>query len=377
MTTLDFEFRLLRNGGEYGFLAAVADQDPTLRMRVDGEIKTSLAGVFDPIARDADGLPVAVNWMADEIEPVMILDGEAYPLGIYSAAGVAPNDGAADVSLTVQAYDRCWRVKETKTETFVYFPAGTAYITAIERLLTASGIKTVIATQNTAVLADEREWEIGTSHLQMINELLGEINYKQLYFTAEGAAVLEPVSVPRAAAIRHTLTTRDPEPGEPPDMQHCTIEPGLGRSTDVYNTPNVFIVVCANPDKGRPMVAVSVNDNPQSPLSTVSRGRRICQRVQVDNIADMDELQAYADKLRNDSLMSGETLTLTTCLLPGWGVGDVVSLYYDNPITDINGDNIGFEPVNAICISNAWTMTLGVGGGMQHEMQRVVYNLEI
>ena len=59
MTTLDFEFRLLRNGGEYGFLAAVEDTEPTLRMRGTGEIKTSLAVTFDPVAHDADGTPIA------------------------------------------------------------------------------------------------------------------------------------------------------------------------------------------------------------------------------------------------------------------------------------------------------------------------------
>ena len=377
MTTLDFEFRLLRNGGEYGFLAAVEDTEPTLRMRDTGEIKTSLAVTFDPVAHDADGAPITVDWTRDEIEPVMILDGTAYPLGIYAAAQMDPRDTATDASLTVQAYDRCWRVQTTRTETPVYFTSGTSYITAIERLLTGAGIATVLATPSIAVLPEEREWEIATSYLNIVNELLAEINYKQLYFTAEGAAVLEPVSVPRAGAIRHKLTTRRPRPGEITDERFCTIEPGLSRSTDMFQTPNVFIAVCANPLKGSVLVATAVNDNPQSPLSTVRRGRRICQKYMVNNIADQDELQAYAEKLRNDSLMRGETLTITTALLPGIGVGDVVSLYYKNPIYDIYGNNVGFEPIDAICVVRAWTMGLSVDGSMELELERVVYNLDV
>lgn len=377
MTTLDFEFRLLRNGGECGFLAAVEDQEPTLRMRDTGEIKTSLAVTFDPVAHDADGAPITVDWTRDEIEPVMILDGAAYPLGIYAAAQMDPRDTATDASLTVQAYDRCWRVQTTRTETPVYFTAGTSYITAIERLLTDAGIATVLATPSTAVLPEEREWEIATSYLTIVNELLAEINYKQLFFTAEGAAVLAPVSVPRASAIRHKLTTRRPRPWENTDERFCTIEPGLGRSTDMFQAPNVFIAVCANPLKGSVLVATAVNDNPQSPLSTVRRGRRICQKYMVDNIADQEELQAYADKLRDDSLMRGETLTITTALLPGIGVGDVVSLYYENPIFDIYGNNVGFEPIDAICIVRAWTMGLTIDGSMEMELERVVYNLDV
>ena len=377
MTTLDFEFRLLRNGGEYGFLAAVEDTEPTLRMRDTGEIKTSLAVTFDPVAHDADGAPITVDWTRDEIEPVMILDGTAYPLGIYAAAQMDPRDTATDASLTVQAYDRCWRVQTTRTETPVYFTSGTSYITAIERLLTGAGIATVLATPSIAVLPEEREWEIATSYLNIVNELLAEINYKQLYFTAEGAAVLEPVSVPRAGAIRHKLTTRRPRPGEITDERFCTIEPGLSRSTDMFQTPNVFIAVCANPLKGSVLVATAVNDNPQSPLSTVRRGRRICQKYMVNNIADQDELQAYAEKLRNDSLTRGPTPTLTTACLPGLGAGHLLYLYYKNPIYDIYGNNVGFEPIDAICVVRAWTMGLSVDGSMELELERVVYNLDV
>lgn len=369
MRTLDFEFRLLRNGGEYGFLAALEDQEPTIRMRNSAEIKTSLTGLFDPIARDAFGNPVEVDWMSDEIEPVMIVDGTPYPCGIYAVAQMEPGDSETDVHLSIQAYDRCWRVRETKTETLIYFAAGTPYLTAVERLLTAAGIGTVLATPSAAVLAEDREdWEIGTSHLSVVNQLLKEINYKELYFTAEGAAVLEPVSVPRAGAARHTLDSGD---------YRSLVLPGMGRSTDVYNAPNVFICVCANPDKGAPLSAVSVNDSPQSPLSVTRRGRRICQRVQVDNIADQDELQAYADKLRNDSMIGGETLTLTTGLLPGWGVGDVVALHYENTIYNAYGEKISLESVDSICISRAWTMSLAVGGTMEHELERVVYHVEL
>ena len=145
----------------------------------------------------------------------------------------------------------------------------------------------------------------------------------------------------------------------------------------MFETPNVFIAVCANPLKGSPLVATAVNENPQSPLSTVRRGRRICQKYPVDNIANQAELQTYAEKLRNDSLMSGETLTITTALIPGIGVGDVVSLYYDNPIYDIYGNNVGFEPIDAICVVRAWTMSLAIEGHMEMELERVVDNLDV
>ena len=83
--------------------------------------------------------------------------------------------------------------------------------------------------------------------------------------------------------------------------------------------------------------------------------------VQVDNIADQTELQAYADRLRNETMITGETIAVQTALLPGFGVDDVTAILY--------GD------LFAVCIEKAYTMDLQVGGLMQHTLEKVVINI--
>ena len=359
MRTVGFNYVIVRNGADYGKIWPAQNGTPSLRMSEDGAIKMNLSGEFLPTVFGFDDRPAAgaeVDWLSDQIRAELVLDGTVYPLGVFLPSTVQENSNISGTdlkALNVQAYDRCWIVQDHYTESTQYFASGTGYMEAVETLLAAAGIALISATASEATLAEAREdWDIGTSYLDIINQLLSEINYKPLWFNQGGAAVLEPASVPSAGNIDHVFDLRDPS---------VLIRPRIRRKTDVFNAPNVFICVCSNADKDAPMVATSENTNPQSHLAIQRRGRRIAKVVQVDNIADQTELQAYADRLRNESLITSETIQLTTGLLPGFGVGDVVGL-----ITDEAMD---------VCIERAWSMDLRPGGNRQHTLEKVVVNL--
>ena len=136
--------------------------------------------------------------------------------------------------------------------------------------------------------------------------------------------------------------------------------PTVARETDIYSAPNVFICVCANPDKSGNMSARATNNNVSSPLSVPRRGRSIVKVVRLNNIASQEELQAYADNLMRESMYAGETIEITTGLFPGYGVGDIVGLNLDGELS--------------ICVEHAWEMQLQVGGEMKHTLERVVFN---
>lgn len=350
--TVDFIYKILRGGADYGFLRAIGA--PTIRCDGDAEIHMSLSGSFSTEARDASGNELSFDLLSDEIETVLVLDGVEHSLGVFLASTVTPSETDGAKELQVEAFDRCWRVRDVYSEGPIYFAAGVPYLTAIEQLLTQAGITTVLSTPTAAALSEEREdWGIGVSYLKIINDLLSEINYKPLWINSHGVAMLQPAAVPTAENIQHTMDAREID-----DM----VLPELSRETDIYSAANVFLVYCANPDKSGTMTAMAENTNPQSPLSIPRRGRRIMSVERVDNIADQAALQAYADKRRNDSMVGGETINVSTALMPGYGVDDVVALHYGE--------------INGICIDKAWEMDLEVGGMMRHTLKRVVYNLD-
>ena len=350
--TIDFRYKVLRNGADYGFLQSVSA--PSIRCDNLAAIKMSFSGVFLPEARDAFGNVISVDYLSDEIEPILIIDGVEHKLGVFLPATVTPSESAGAAQVQIEAFDRCWRVRDVYSEALTYFAEGTPYLTAIESLLTQAGITTVLATPTAAVLAEAREdWNIGTSYLTIVNDLLAEINYNPLWFNQDGVAILEPASVPTAANIEHTLDA---------DNVESLIIPEISRQTDIYQAPNVFVAYCANPDKTGIWTATAENTNPQSPLSVQRRGRRIMKVERLDNIASEALLQDYVAQKRNNSMISGETINIQTALLPGYGVADVVALHYGE--------------ISAVCIDRAWSMNLTVGGTMNHTLERVVYNLE-
>ena len=343
--TIDFKYVIVRGGADYGELQALPSSPPRIRADDGAEIKTSLNGSFAPHAE--------IDWMTDEIRPELILNGVSYPLGVFLPASVTFQEDETSRSVQVEAYDRCWVVRDTKTETVLSFPAGQTYQKTITDLLAMAGIAIVNMTPSSATLAETREdWPVGTSVLQIVNELAAEINYAPLWFDELGAAILEPAALPSAENVDHVYNEREVS---------SMILPQLSRSTDIYSAPNVFVCVCSNPDKSGPMVATAENNMPTSPLSIARRGRRITQVEKLKNIANQAELQAYADRLVNQSLLTGETIELQTALMPGHGVGDAVALLLGGDVE--------------LCVEHAWSMDLSVGGTMTHTLEKVVSNL--
>ena len=342
---VDLRFKLLRKGAEYGELYALESGTPVLRMNDSGDIKTSLSGEF-VTAPDA-------NWLTDEIKPILVVDGEDHPLGVFLPATVKSVEDETTKSVRIEAYDRCWLLRDCRTEGFFYIARGTNYLTPIKQLLSRAGVALCIETPTSLTLATDREdWEIGTSYLSIINQLLSEINYKPLWFDSEGYAILEPYRAPVAANIRHTLDN---------DTVKSLLLPEISREMDVYSTPNVFICVVSSADRAAVMIAKAENNNPSSPISIARRGRRITGIYRVDNIASQAELQAYADRLCNESLLTGETISVQTALLGGYGVADIVALRY--------GD------LSDLCVEHGYSMELKPGGTMTHNLERVVVNL--
>ena len=359
----EIRFKMMRDGIEYGEL--YAKSAPTLRMQSNGEIKTSFQGTFFPMAKDTRGNDVEVDWLYDEIKPILVIDGEEEPLGVLMPSTVTPKESKGETTLEIQAYDRCWRVRDNKVEGALYLSSGTAYIDAVEQLLTSSGIATIIVTPSEAVLAEDRQdWETGTSYLKIINDLLKEINYKQLWFNQYGFAILEPASTPTAENIQHIFTNQKPDPRNQKEVAAIRLLPQISRKTDIYQAPNVFLCICSNADKDAGMKATAENNNPQSPLSTIRRGRRIVKEIKVDNIESQEALQTYADRLLYESMTTGEVINVDTALQSGFGVDDVTAIRYDSR-----------ESTLGICVEKAWTMTLAPGGIMSHELEKVVINL--
>lgn len=332
---------VIRNGSWLTTLHPVGD--PTIDCSSESNIKISMAGTF--LADDA------VNWFTDELKPYQIIDRVEYPVGVFPIGTITENrDENGLRTITVEAYDKSLYLVQRKAETVLHFSAGTNYVSAVEQLLLDAGITLYAATKTTEVFATDREdWDIGTSYLDIINTLLSEINYGSIWFNTDGMAIIAPAKTPSADSIDHEYGT---------DKKLRVLHRSCSVETDAFDTPNVFIVICDNPDLDEPLVATAVNDNPLSSLSVIKRGRRIVEVFNVDNIPNQAALDDYAQRLCMNSMMASEVATISTSNLPGHGVFDTVAI--DHP--DIDGI---FQEIG-------WSLILASGQTMLHKLRRSI-----
>lgn len=329
-----------RNGAKVTELKAV--EAPTVNADSSAQIKMSMSGTFlyNPL----------VDYLNDDLKAWQIIDGIAYPVGVFPVGtyqDIYTENGAHHVRL--EAYDRCFRLQQTRTESILHMDSGTNYIDAVGQLLVGADIGLYLSTPTDLTLTTAREWDIGTDYLTIANELLSEINYQSIWFNADGYAVLQPAVQPDASRINHYYDS---------STKLSVLRPDCTSETDIFDKPNVFIVVCGNPDLPAPLTATAENNNPLSALSIFKRGRRIASVYNVDNIASQTELDKYAQRLCQESILSSEVVTFQTANMPNHGVYDILA--------------ISHPEIQGIFQETSWSMSLEAGALMTHTARRSI-----
>lgn len=339
MRDYDFRIEITRNGARVKEI--YAKDAPRIRFNSESEIKSGLTGTFK---YDADFQP-----LTDELKVFQIIDGIEFSSGVFGVSTLTDVFDEEEHDVQIEAYDRCFILQSTRTETIYHIDAGTNYIEAVKALLAGAGIVLYTAINDgTAIGTDREDWDIGTNYLTIINQLLSEINYAPIWFDGNGYAVIQPEQSVSAAGVKHRLAGN----------AVTVLGQGCDKVLDIYNAPNVAIAVCNNPDSDTPLTSTAVNDNPLSSLSTIKRGRRIAQVYRVDNIADQAALDEYASRIINDLMFASETATVQTANLPDFGYKDIVEIQHPS--------------MQGLYIDTAWELTLGAGNRMKHTLRRSV-----
>ena len=340
MRDVSYRVDYLRGGVPAGTLRF--STPPSISCQRDAEIAVTLRGTF----RHDE----SVRYLTDELAPVMIDESGEHPLGVFRAATITTSADEAGVLWDeIEAYDRTVLLTWARLEERAHWPAGTRYDAIMQHYLFADGIPLAFIDPTDAVLATDREdWPEGTTHLEIINEMLDELSYTPIWFDARGAAQLHAYTEPGDAEIAHVYS----------DSGARILRPGYAATMDVFDAPNVFLAIVENPDYPEPMRASAENDAPTSPLSTISRGLRIPEVIRLDNIADQAALQAYVNRRRDESMQAAETVELGTVNEPGHGVGDVAA--------------VSLGALAGLYREESWEMTLAAGETMTHTLRRTV-----
>lgn len=148
------------------------------------------------------------------------------------------------------------------------------------------------------------------------------------------------------------------------DGNSSILYPDMDDEMDLYGIPNVVEVMCSNVDDqgGGVYYARVVNDDPDSPTSTMRRGREIVHRVTDPSIIGNpteDRIKKYAEQLLRELSSVERTVSYTHGYCPV-RIGDCVRINYERAgLTDIKArvisQRISCEPGTPVSETAVYT----------------------
>jgi len=272
-----------------------------------------------------------------------------FPLGVFLLSSPTRKDDVGSIVRDIEAYDLSLILRDDKFLGRHTIVEGTAYYDALIGIIMSAGIRHYNIEQTDKKLPRTIEFEPGAEKIEAINELLSQLNYTPIYVDEEGYFVSRSYISPAERSADYAYID---------DEQSVTLI-GAEEELDTFDVPNVFTVIRTNEEEG-PLVSTYVNNNPDSPLSTVSRGRNIVDHREIDNIADQQALDSFVGRIAFEASQVYGRIRFKSALMPVHGYADVLQMRYRE--LKIDGKYLELN----------WTMKLEVGGDMEHELRQVV-----
>lgn len=241
---------------------------------------------------------------------------ERHPLGTFLVQTPSYSYNGMVKSITVDAYTPLLELKENPPPIGYFVKNGANIMSEAAKIVNAHVRAPVIAAESSLKLEDDFISNTDDTWMTFSNDLIASANYK---FSLDefGRVLFSPIQ--NASAMRPVWTYDD--------GNSSILLPEISMDRDLYGIPNAVEVIYSN---GYRNVEVEVvNDDPNSPISTVSRGRKIVHRVinPDTSYATSDQIKEYAKRL----LESLSTLEYKVTYTHGYcpvRLGDCVRLDY-------------------------------------------------
>jgi hypothetical protein len=322
---------------------------------LSGEVEQNWLADIKRTARFTLAETGVIDYLSDRIRPHVRLhvppggddDFVEWPQGVFLLSTPTRGiDTDGRILRDVSAYDQLQVYADELTTARYTVAAAANVIDAVVVLLDGAPAS---VDPSPATLVTAKEWDPGTSHLKIINELLGMVNYESLSFDESGLAIVAPYVAPSERGEEWTYAT---------DTTGL-MTPEAEQELDLFAVPNQWTLVVSEPDQV-PIVSTYTNNDPGSPTSTVARGRTISDfRTEVEAV-DLATLDAKVARLAFEASQVFESIDYSTALMPHHAGNDVYRLTFD-PLA-----------VNAKYAEQTWKLTLRAGVPMGHRARRVV-----
>lgn len=318
---------------------------------ITGQLYTVTGGSVEWVSRtalhgggtlDVADPGTAIDWLNIRIRPVVIwsrpdVPGESEtPLGVFLPS--APVETWTDTGRTwsVELLDKL-SILDVDIVTdpangnpVTYTAAVGANIIALVRGLiedTGETTQAIIGAGKNVLAA--MVWELGTSRLKIINDLLGAGGYRSLWIDGAGQYRVEPWIPPEDRTPTYALLA--PFTKGPASL----MAPNWVRDRDVYDVPNRYVAITAGTGDAAALTSVAENLDPASPFSYPARGRWITRVLTNADAADQAALDTIARRGLTSTTSVTGVLSVDHAFLPDLHMDDVTRVV--NPDAGLDG----------------------------------------
>lgn len=251
---------------------------------------------------------------------------EKFPLGTYLCQTTGEGFDGKVKDVTLDAYAPLLELKEKNTPLGYSLGKDVNILQSASRIVSQNVRAPVVGAEGDYVLSYPFVANINDTWFTFISDLLASVQYT-MDVDELGRIIFIPEQDTNSLQPIWTYT----------DDNSSILQPDFDVSRDLYGIPNVLEVVYTKEDgiytkeDGSYIYSKVTNDDPNSPISTVTRGREVMQRITDPDIFGSPtqvQLDDYAKQtLRNLSTIE-YTLTYTHGYCPV-RVGDCVLINYE------------------------------------------------
>lgn len=294
-----------------------------------------------------------VDWLNDRVRPVFNLkmpNGSLarWNLGVFLISSPTRKMQNGEIIRELELYDKNLILREDKLVKRLFYAKNKKYTELIQDLINEAGISQVKIENSSLTLPIGRDFDPGTSKLEVINTLLKEINYRNIWVDNDGYFRVEKYIEPINREVEYSYKT-----GQLSIIQADAIE-----ETDLFNAPNVWHITYSNPEQ-KSYSATYENNSVSSVTSILNRNRRIVKIDTIDNIPNSQTLEAVTKRMAYADSQVYSNLIFQTAVMPH---------HTNNNMLFVDIKELGIEYKY---LEKRWRINFN--GVMEHECKRIVY----
>lgn len=294
-----------------------------------------------------------IDFFSERIKPYFCLkigsDWLKWEQGIYLLNSPDRNEIRGGIYRNIEAYDKSVILREDRVDNRYLITKGTPYTVVIRDLILSTGIKDISIQESELELSVDKEYEIGTSKLEIINSLLNAINFNSVWFNHHGTCMVTKYITGKARAYEYEYAT---------NSKSVTYY-GANESIDTFDIPNKFVRYVENPEAAY-LISTFINDQASNKLSTISRGRVITDIKSITDIADQNTLDDYTRKEAERLSLVYGGFNFNTIPMPHHSFNDCLLFRNHN-----------LEATEKV-IEISWNINASGNGAMTHKVKKVI-----